>query len=252
MRLRIFHAALLALAACVPLAPLRAQAAAAPPPALFAVRLTTGPAWDTTRAPNAQPGMAEHSANIARMRREGVLVFGARFGELGLMVLRVPDEATARQQFAGDPTIASGVFAMRVDRYQPFAHGTTAYLATPEAELMRQYLERFNRHDADGVAALVAEDFGWQMVADSVVTTELRGRGALRAWLAGYFPATRAVRSEFLAMEQVGPYLTVRERVSWERADGTRTAQQSLAMYEVRAGLIQRAWYYPSALTTPP
>lgn len=84
--------------------------APAAPPRLYAVRLTTGPAWDTAKLPNEQAGMKEHSANIARMRRDGVLVLGARIGDTGLLVLRVPDEAAARAQFADDPTVATGVF----------------------------------------------------------------------------------------------------------------------------------------------
>ena len=82
----------------------------ASPPRMFAVRLTTGPAWDTAKSPGEQAGMREHSANIARMRREGALVLGARFGEVGLLVLRVPDEAAVQAQLAPDPAIAAGVF----------------------------------------------------------------------------------------------------------------------------------------------
>ncbi len=78
-----------------------------PAPKMFAVRLTTGPAWDTAKPPHDQAGMREHSANIARMRREGVLVLGARFGDTGLIVLRGPDAAAAQAQFAPDPAAAA-------------------------------------------------------------------------------------------------------------------------------------------------
>jgi len=70
--------------------PAQTATPSAPPPKMFAVRLTTGPTWDATKSPNEQTGMREHSANIARMRREGVVVLGARFGDTGLIILRVP------------------------------------------------------------------------------------------------------------------------------------------------------------------
>lgn len=224
----------------------------APAPRMFAVRLTTGPAWDAAKSPNEQAGMREHSANIARMRREGPLVLGARFGEVGLLVLRVPDEAAVQAQFAADPTIAAGVFRMQVDVFAPFAHGNTAWLTTPEAVLLRAYLDAFNRHDADAVAAFCAENFKWYSVEGDRTAVDTEGRTPLRDWLAGYFKSLPTVRSEFLSVEQSGPYLTVRERASWENKEGRRVSQQGPGVYEIRDGLIQRAWYFPAVKDPPP
>lgn len=235
---------------------LAAQTPPAPPttpaPKMFAVRLITGPAWDAAKAPNDQAGMREHSANIARLRREGLLVLGARFGELGLLVLRVPDAAAASAQFAPDPTIAAGVFKLQVDAFAPFAHGNTAWLMTPEAILLRAYLDAVNRMDAAAVTAMCAENFTWYNVDGDKVAPEVQGRAKLHEWLAGYFKSIPSVRTEFLAVEQTGPFLTVRERASWDNKAGQRVAQQALGVYEIRDGLIQRAWYYPSVKDTPP
>jgi ketosteroid isomerase-like protein len=223
-----------------------------PAPKMFAVRLTTGPAWDAARPPNDQAGMREHSANVARMRREGVLVLGARFGEVGLLVLRVPDAAAAAAQFGPDPTIATGVFRLQVDAFTPFAHGNTAWLMTPEAILLRAYLDAVNRMDADAVTAMCAENFTWYNVDGDKVAPEVQGRAKLREWLTGYFRDIPSVRTEFLAVEQTGPFLTVRERASWDNKEGKRVSQQALGVYEIRDGLIQRAWYYPSVKDAPP
>jgi hypothetical protein len=217
-----------------------------PPPKMFAVRLTTGPAWDAAKSPNEQAGMREHSANIARMRREGLVVLGARFGDTGLIVLRVPDEAAVQAQLAPDPAIAGGTFKVQVDAFSPFAHGNTAYLTTPEAILLRAYLDAFNRHEPEAVAAFCAENFKWYSVAGDQITTDIEGRAPLRDWLTGYFKSLPTVGSEFLAIEQTGPYLTVRERASWDNREGKRVSQQALGLYEIRDGLIQRAWYYPA------
>jgi ketosteroid isomerase-like protein len=243
---------LFALPAALLAQPAPAGAVPAAPPALYAIRLTKGPAWDEAKGPNEQAGMREHSANVARMRREGVLVHGARFGELGLLVLRVPDEAAARQQFEPDPTIASGVFHFQVDRYAPFAHGTTAWPMTPEAVLLRAYLDAVNRMDAPAVAAMCAEDFVWHAVEGDALKPEVRGRAALLEWLNGYFRDIPSVRTEFLSLEQTGPFLTVRERATWRNQAGATVAQQAIGVYEIRDGLIRRAWYFPSAKEPAP
>ncbi|MBI2812968.1 MAG: nuclear transport factor 2 family protein [Opitutae bacterium] len=236
---------------CITLATLFA-AQPTPPPKMFAVRLDTGPAWDAAKKPTEQAGMKEHGANIARMRREGALVLGARCGDTGLMVLRVPDEPAARAQFADDPTIAAGVFKMQVDVFAPFAHGSTAWLTTPEAVVLRAYLDACNRHEPDAVAALLAPGVKWLSLEADKLTVDGDGREALRTWLAGYFGKLPDVRSEFLSIEQTGAFLSVRERAAWTGKDGTRRSQQSHGVYEIRDGLIARAWYFPSVRDPAP
>ncbi len=228
------------------LAQLQAPSPVAPPPRLYAVRLSTGPAWDAAKSPNDQTGMREHSANIARLRREGTLVLGARFGELGLLVLRVPDEAAVRAALAPDPAVAGGVFKVQIDVFSPFAHGTTAWLTTPEAVVLRTYLDAYNRHEPDGVAALLSPKVKWYSLDADKLATDGDGREALRTWLGGYFKSLPDVRSDFLTIEQTGPFLSVRERASWTGKDGARLSQQAHAVYEIRDGLIERVWYFPS------
>lgn len=242
-------ATLLGLAAVAGAVSALAQAPAAPPapPPLFAVRLTKGPAWDEAKGTNDQAGMREHSTNIARLRRAGLLVLGARFGEVGLLVLRLPDEPAVRAELAPDPTIAAGIFAVQVDRFAPFAHGNTAWLMTPEAILLRAYLDAVNRMDAPAVAALCAEDFVWYGIDGDKLAPEVLGRAALHEWLTGYFRSIPSAQTEFLALEQTGPFLTVRERATWENKAGARVSQQAIGVYEIRDGLLRRAWYFPAS-----
>ncbi len=237
---------------CLGLAPLLPAQQPVAPPNLFALRLTKGPAWDESKGPNEQAGMREHSANIGRMRREGALVLGARFGEVGLLVLRVPDEAAVQAQLAPDPAVAGGVFKMQVDVFAPFAHGTTAWLTTPEAVLLRAYLDAFNRHDAEATAAFCAENFKWFSIDGDKSSIDAESRTQLRDWLVGYFKSRPTVRSDFLSVEQTGPFLTVRERASWDNKEGRRVTAQSFGVYEIRDGLIQRVWYYPAVKDSPP
>ena len=232
--------------------PPAAPAPSATAPRLHAVRLSKGPAWDEAKSPNDQLGMKEHSANIARLRREGALVHGARFGELGLLVLRLPDEPAVRAALAPDPTTANGVFKVQIDVYSPFAHGTTAWLATPEAVALRAYFDAYNRHEPGAVAALLAPDVKWLSLSGEKLSTDGDGREAVRIWLTGYFKSLPDVRSEALTIEQTGAFLSVRERASWTAKDGARRSQQAHGVYEIRDGLIARVWYFPSVRDPAP
>jgi uncharacterized protein YciI len=90
---------------------------------LFAVRFQPGAAWDKSKPPAGQAGFASHSANLQRLRREGRVVLGGRFGDLGLIVLSASDAAAARELFATDETIAARVFTIQIDPWSTIFDG---------------------------------------------------------------------------------------------------------------------------------
>jgi uncharacterized protein YciI len=97
-----------------------------PRPLLFAVRFQPGPGWDKAKPPADQIGFASHSANLQRLRREGAIVLGGRFADLGLVVVTARDLDAARALFAGDETIAAEVFSMQVDPWATIFEGCTS------------------------------------------------------------------------------------------------------------------------------
>lgn len=102
-------------AATVPAATVPATAApAASPPAaawpLFAVQIRTGPAWEPQKPPQEQAHFQAHSAHLKRLREAGQLLMGARYADVGLLVLAAADEAQARAAMAADPSMQAGVF----------------------------------------------------------------------------------------------------------------------------------------------
>lgn len=134
--LRYFAAVALGALALATLPPARAQpgagsgaaaAEARPAPAephLFAIEITVGPGWDSSRPPNAQAFFAEHSANLRRLRESGQLVMGARYSDKGLIVVRAgsPDEVHA--MMAQDPSIEAGTFRYAVHPFAVFYPGS--------------------------------------------------------------------------------------------------------------------------------
>jgi len=81
---------------------------------LFVVHFSTGPAWDTTRTPNEQVTFAEHSANLSRLRSEGVIRFGGRYDEFGMIILRSSSLENATAMIETDPGVKSGLFVFRI------------------------------------------------------------------------------------------------------------------------------------------
>jgi uncharacterized protein YciI len=109
----------------------RAADGAAPPPAasmdtlpLFAVQVKTGDKWDASKPPHEQALFREHSANLKRLRDAGHLIMGARYADIGLIILAAESESQARAMMDADPSFAAGTFRYEVHRLNVFYPGT--------------------------------------------------------------------------------------------------------------------------------
>ena len=71
------------------------------------------------------------------------------------------------------------------------------------------------------------------------------GREALVEGMAAYFEEYPTVRSELVAPAVYGARVVGLERVHWER-EGREMQQHSLAVWELRGGLVARVWYFPA------
>jgi hypothetical protein len=90
-----------------------AAAQTAPSP-LFAVHLETGPKWNPALEASEQPSFREHSANMNRLREEGVIVFGARYDEFGLLFVKADTLDAAKAIIAADPGVRADIFVYRI------------------------------------------------------------------------------------------------------------------------------------------
>jgi hypothetical protein len=222
-------------------------AASVPAPKLFAVTFTTGPKWDSAKPPQAQAFFKEHSDHLARLRTEHHSVLGGRYADKGLLLVRAATEADVRALLARDPSIAAGTFQAAVDEYRPFQHGDTRPpLATPEAAVVRAVLAAYNARDTAAVLAHFAPDAQLTSLDPAAANLDLGSPAALGRWLDGVFAAAPDLRCELLDLTQAGAHVSYRERTTFTAQDGQRRTQTSLAVYEVRAGKITRAWFYPS------
>ena len=93
-------------------------------PGTVALVFTTGPAWDTSKSPNAQAQFGSHSANLRRLREAGVIVAGGRFGAYGLILVRAPGIDSAHAMLLPDSSIVVGTFKVEVTRWSTIYEGT--------------------------------------------------------------------------------------------------------------------------------
>jgi uncharacterized protein YciI len=97
--------------------------AAGPAKHLFAVEIRTGPQWNVALPPGQQALMREHSAHLRKLRDEGRIRFGARYGEVGLVVLEATTIGEARAWVEADPSMRGGTFRFEIFPFSVFYGG---------------------------------------------------------------------------------------------------------------------------------
>lgn len=93
---------------------------------LFAVQVRTGPAWDPAKPPPAQARFQDHSAHLRKLRAEGRIVLGARYADVGLLVVSARSAAEVEALMRDDPSMQHGTFVFEVHRFDVFYPGTVA------------------------------------------------------------------------------------------------------------------------------
>lgn len=100
--------------------PMFATANEVTPVPLFIVHFETGANWDKSLQPAEQAQFREHSANLNRLRGEGTIVFGARYGDLGVIILQAKSLEAAKSLVKADPGVRSGIFKFRIELLSVF------------------------------------------------------------------------------------------------------------------------------------
>ncbi len=117
---------------------------------------------------------------------------------------------------------------------------------TSPIAVVRAYVAAFNAKDLDAMMAHVSPGMVWLNVEGDSVTVGGRGVDAFQRLLASYFREVPTAQSELLAVRALGPWVTTHERTRWSAPTAEAGGQSSVVVYEVRAGLVHRAWYYPA------
>lgn len=76
----------------------------------FIVHFSLGENWDREKPPQEQTGFAEHSANMQRLRAEGVIQLGARYADLGMLIIQSASLEQAEAIIQADPAVTHKIF----------------------------------------------------------------------------------------------------------------------------------------------
>jgi uncharacterized protein YciI len=91
---------------------------------LFAVEIRSGANWNAALPPNQQAFMREHSAHLRKLRDEGRIRIGARYGDVGLIVLEAATIDEARAWMQADPSMQAGTFRFEIHPFGVFYGGS--------------------------------------------------------------------------------------------------------------------------------
>ena len=109
---------------------------------------------------------------------------------------------------------------------------------------VRDYAAAFNKQDLEIMMSMVSDDIQWLNVAGDKITVETQGKAKLRESMAAYFKSTPSAKSELEWVRASATRVAALERAGWQGKSGPKS-QASLSVYEFRAGLITRVYYYP-------
>jgi hypothetical protein len=90
---------------------------------LYVVTYTTGSSWDMNKPPHEQTYFKEHSARLGQLRKEGVIKFGARYGEKGMIVIAASSSTAANDIVHVDQAVINKLFVADVQKLNIFYDG---------------------------------------------------------------------------------------------------------------------------------
>ncbi|NUR22668.1 nuclear transport factor 2 family protein [Frateuria sp.] len=121
------------------------------------------------------------------------------------------------------------------------ACGSTGAHSSPP-EVVQAQVDAYNAHDVEALAACYADDASLVYLAGE--RPPIRGRDAIRMAF-GFLPRQpKAFHVEVVRRSAAGPVVVDLERLHGLAPD--KHLPDAFAIYEVRAGLIAKAWFPPA------
>ncbi len=98
---------------------------------LFAVEFKTGKRWDNTKHAHEQAYFADHSASLKRLREQGKLLIGARYGDKGLFIVSAASAEELRALIEADPAVQHATFSYEMHPFNVFYPGCVGSRGKP-------------------------------------------------------------------------------------------------------------------------
>ncbi|WP_222982189.1 YciI family protein [Flagellimonas meishanensis] len=92
-------------------------------PSHFVALYTVGSLWDMEKQPGEQPFFKDHSAFLSRLRKDSVIVMGARYSDTGMIVFKALDLKSAEALLHEDIAVQNELFNIEVHPFNAFYKG---------------------------------------------------------------------------------------------------------------------------------
>nr|WP_299383087.1 YciI family protein [Allomuricauda sp.] len=90
---------------------------------LFAMIYSKGPTWNENISTAEQAYFKAHSQHLQKLRKEGKILVGGRYSDLGFMILKVEDASMAERITKQDSSVVAGTFKVELFEFHPFYSG---------------------------------------------------------------------------------------------------------------------------------
>lgn len=122
-----------------------------------------------------------------------------------------------------------------------------AEIAPSNKDIITAYTEAYNEADLEGMATLMGEAIEWRSLEDGEMVVYADGKPDLVSQMKDYIASGAPSVSELSGWGVSGQFTSVVETVSWTNDEGAQVSQSSIALYEIKDGLIQSVLYTPAA-----
>lgn len=92
----------------------------AEPPSLYIVEYSKGSKWDNTKEFDGQKFANHHSAHLQSLRKEGIIQFGARYSDKGIIFIAAMGMDNAKQIVNSDSAIINKMFTVTINELSVF------------------------------------------------------------------------------------------------------------------------------------
>ena len=90
---------------------------------LFAMIYSKGNAWNENIATSEQAYFKAHTRHLQRLRKQGKILMGGRYSNLGFMILKAEDAEKAEMITKQDSSVVGGTFKVELFEFHPFYSG---------------------------------------------------------------------------------------------------------------------------------
>ena len=102
----------------------------AEPPSLFIVEYTKGSTWEADKDFSLQKYASEHSKHLETLRKQGIIHFGARYAEKGIVFIAAMSLENAKSIVNSDPAVINKMFVASINDLTVFYEYKTDYSKT--------------------------------------------------------------------------------------------------------------------------